>query len=161
MPKLWVCLAVHCGACRLPALGALVGHVPPARWQQVSAYASEYFPTTGLSFADVHAALAHAMAGNSDALSKIIEKARGPAADMVQVLAQAFGAIAAQSWAEAEQYLSVALRDHARIGGSRAQRDLIEFAMLSVLLRQGRGAEAKRMLIIRRPVATHPGCVTH
>ncbi len=133
--------------------------IPPERWAQVSAYASEYFPSPGLSFADVHAALAHAMAGRSGALTKIIEKAKGPAADIVRDLAQAFRAIAVQDWPEAESHLLVALRDHARIGGSRAQRDLVEFAMASTLLRQGRGAEARRLLSMRRPMATHDGSV--
>jgi len=133
--------------------------VPPERWHQVSAYATECFPSPGLSFADVHAALAHAMAGRSEALTKIIENAKGPAADIVRDLARSFRAIAAQDWPEAERHLAVALRDHARIGGSRAQRDMIEFAMASTLLRQGRGVEARRLLSIRRPMATHDGSV--
>lgn len=133
--------------------------IPAARWHQVSAYASQKFPKPGLAFADVHAALAHAMAGNSEALTKIIEGAKGPAGDIVKSLSLAFQAIAAQSWPEAETYLSVALQDHARIGGSRAQRDMIEFAMASTLMRQGRGAEANRLLSIRRPMATHEGSV--
>ncbi len=133
--------------------------VPVKRWEQVSAYATQCFPSPGLAFADAHAALAHAMAGRSEALTKIIENAKGPAADVVRDLGQAFRAIAAQDWPEAERHLAIALRDHARIGGSRAQRDLIEFAMASTLLRQGRGAEAQRLLSIRRPMATHEGSV--
>lgn len=133
--------------------------VEASRWAEVSDFIGAKFPKPGLAFADVHAALAHAMAGNAEGLAKIIEGARGPAGDLVKVLASAFQAIAAGAWAEAEAHLVVALRDHARIGGSRAQRDLIEFAMSSVLLRQDRGAEAQRLLAIRRPVATHAGSV--
>lgn len=129
------------------------------RWAEVSGFLAEKFPKPGLAFADVHAALAHAMSGNLEGLARIIEGARGPAGDLVRVLAEAFGAIASGAWAEAEARLVVALRDHARIGGSRAQRDLIEFAMASVLLRQDRGAEARQLLAIRRPVATHAGSV--
>lgn len=133
--------------------------VPPERWEQVSRFGAEYFPKAGLAFADVHAALAHAMAGDGEALTRIIETAKGPAGDVVLALAQSFEAIAAQHWVEAEAYLAIGLRDHARIGGSRAQRDMLEFAMVSVMLRQGRGADAKRMLGMRRPVATHAGSV--
>ena len=133
--------------------------VAPDRWRAVSDYASTCFPKPGLAFADVHAALAHAMAGNSDALSVIIDGARGPAGDVVKVLAQAFGAIAAQNWAEAQAHLNIAMQDHARIGGSRAQRDLIEFAMTSVLLRQGQAATARQLLSMRRPNATHEASV--
>ena len=46
---------------------------------------------------------------------------------------------------------------HERIGGSRAQRDLLEFALLGALLRSARTEEARRLLILRRPVhATAP-----
>ncbi|HBM87155.1 MAG TPA: tetratricopeptide repeat protein 38 family protein, partial [Rhodobiaceae bacterium] len=43
--------------------------------------------------------------------------------------------------------------DHARIGGSRAQRDLIELAMASALARQGKSDEAAMLLHCRRPIA--------
>ena len=129
------------------------------RWAEVSANAAKCFPNPGLGFADAHAALAHAMAGNEEGVAKIIEGAKGPSADLVKVLAQAFDAMARAAWTEAEAYLVIALQDHARLGGSRAQRDLIEFAMASVLLRQDRSAEAQRLLAIRRPVATHAGSV--
>ena len=99
------------------------------------------------------------MAGNGDALSVIADGAKGPARDVVQVLAKAFGAIAKQRWKLAEAHLNIAMQDHARIGGSRAQRDLIEFAMSSVLLRQGQAPEARRLLAMRRPKATHDSSV--
>ena len=135
--------------------------IPAERWQQVSAYASREFPKPGIAFADVHAALAHAMAGKSEALEKIIDGARGPAGDLVKTLSKAFKAFAAQNWPEAENLFATAMQDHARIGGSRAQRDLIDFAMASSLIRQGRGSEAQRLLNIRRPLATHERSVMH
>jgi Tfp pilus assembly protein PilF len=126
--------------------------VSPERWKAVSDYASRFFPKTGLAFADVHAALAHAMAGNCEALQRIAAEARGPAADMVELLANGFGAIGAQNWSEARHHLERTMADHARIGGSRAQRDLIEYAYLSTLLKQGFSDEARRFLVTRRPV---------
>ena len=48
-----------------------------------------------------------------------------------------------------------AMSDHARIGGSRAQRDLIEHAMASALMKQGKTAAAELLLATRRPVLTH------
>ena len=127
--------------------------VPQARWQVVCDYAAEYFPNPGLGFADVHAALAYAMAGRSKALERIVTDAKGPAADIVRYLAEAFGAIAAQDWPKANDFLTKALWDHARLGGSRAQRDLIEYASVSVLLRLGRHDEACRQLAMHRPKA--------
>ena len=128
--------------------------IPSERWKTVCEYASKYFPKTGIAFGDVHAALAFAMAGDGAQLGRIISDAKGPAGDVVRDLAEAFGAIAQQNWAEAAVHLATAMSDHARIGGSKAQRDLIEFAMASTLLKQGRAEEARRLLAIRRPVVS-------
>ena len=43
--------------------------VPAERWQSVSEYAGRMFPNPGIAFADVHAALAHAMAGNPEGVA--------------------------------------------------------------------------------------------
>jgi len=138
---------------------ALAGvEVPRERWQEISDYAAKFFPNPGLGFADVHAALAYAMSGDTDALNKIIANPAGPAADVVREASAAFGALAQHNWGEAQNHLIVAMGDHARLGGSRAQRDILEHAMLAALLKQGQGAEAKRLLALRRPVQadSHP-----
>lgn len=126
--------------------------VSSERWRRISDYAGQYFPKPGLAFADVHAALAHAMSGNGEALAKIVTDARGPARDMVVTLAEAFRAIAAGEWQAANASLTAAMADHARIGGSRAQRDLIDYMAVNVLLKMGRTQEARRLLAIRRPL---------
>jgi thioredoxin-like negative regulator of GroEL len=126
--------------------------VSPERWQIVSEFATKSFPNPGVAFADTHAALAHAMAGNQDAVSKIKVAAKGAAGDLVSKLAEAFAAIGTGEWQGAIEHLTVAMRDHARIGGSRAQRDLIEFAMANALVQTGRADEARRLLSMRRPL---------
>lgn len=126
--------------------------VDPARWHQISDYAARWFPNAGNAFVDIHAALAHAMAGNAEALSSIITAPKGPAADLVPDLAEGFAQIAGGNWAAATAHLTVAMADHARIGGSRAQRDLLELALLTALLRQGRSDEARDIAALRRPV---------
>lgn len=126
--------------------------VSKERWQQVSDYALKFFPKPGLDFADFHAALAHAMAGNSAALETIIANPAGPAADMVRDCAEAYRAIARQDWDEAVKHLTPLMADHARLGGSRAQRDLLDFTLLGALLKQGQAEEARRLLAMRRPV---------
>jgi len=125
---------------------------PPERWKAVSDFAAAFFPRPGVAFADVHAALAHAMAGNVEALNRVTAEATGPAGDLVSTLGEAFGAIAAGRWAEAQAALARTLSDHCRIGGSRAQRDLIEYALLSSLLKQGKTDRARFMLATRRPL---------
>jgi len=126
--------------------------VPQKYWVAVSDYARASFPAPGIAFADVHAALAHALAGRSESLAKIVRDANGPAREFVVALAEAFGAIVRTDWSAAVAHLTVALNDHARIGGSRAQRDLINLAMASSLLRLGRRDEARRFLIMQRPI---------
>jgi Tfp pilus assembly protein PilF len=133
--------------------------VPRARWAALSDFAAKAFPKPGLAFADVHAALAHAMAGRADALAHIVSEARGPAADMVAVLGQAFGTIAREDWANADRHLTTAMGDHARIGGSRAQRDLIEYAQAGVLLRLGQADTARRLLAMHRPRTATNGVI--
>ncbi|MEM7189054.1 MAG: tetratricopeptide repeat protein [Pseudomonadota bacterium] len=127
-------------------------HVPQERWQEVSEYAAKFFPKPGIAFADVHAALAHAMAGNTEGLEKIRTEGTGPAGDLVRGLAEAFSALAAKKWPEATTLLLHAMADHARLGGSRAQRDLIEYALLNALLKQGQDAQAQMFLATRRPL---------
>lgn len=132
---------------------------PKERWRALSAYAAERFPEPGIAFADVHAALAHAMAGDGDALAKIIRDARGPAAEVVSKLAGAFGAYARAEWADAVDRFASVMAEHERIGGSRAQRDLVEYAMTGALLRLGQAEEAARLLNMRRPHTDHAGAV--
>lgn len=129
--------------------------VEPERWQHISEYASKAFPRVGNSFIDMHAALAHAMAGREEALRDYIDAGKGFAADVVRDCAVAFQAIAKQDWAGATKALSAALVDDARLGGSRAQRDLLEFSLTNVLLRQGKGEEAERIIGLRRPLRAH------
>ena len=125
--------------------------VPAARWQTISDYALKFFPKTGLGFTDFHAALAHAMAGNGEALMAIIENPNPVTGDIVTPVAQAFREMAAQNWAAGIELLVSAMGDHARLGGSRAQRDLLEFALLHALLKMGKDDEARHMLRLRRP----------
>lgn len=131
--------------------------IPAARWKAVSDYAAAKFANPAIAFADVHAALAHAMAGNGEAVAKIVSDAKGPAADLVRELAEGFGALAAGNWAEAETHFARTMSSHERIGGSRAQRDLVEYALLNALLKQGKAEEARLLLSTRRPlkVASH------
>ena len=126
--------------------------MPAERWKQVSDSAARLFPNPGIAFADVHAALAHAMAGNGAALARIIAEAKGPAGDLVRTLAEGFRAIADGEWEAATGHLTRAMADHERIGGSRAQRYLVEYALLGALLKQGRAAEARLLLATRRPL---------
>ena len=125
--------------------------VAPDRWREISDFANRSFPTPGLQFADLHAAVAHAMAGNGEALEKLVRDAAGPAADIVRPAAEAFAAMARSDWSGALAHLTPVMAQHARFGGSRAQRDLIEYATATSLLRLGKGDEAARLMAMHRP----------
>ena len=44
------------------------------------------------------------------------------------------------------------MSDHARLGGSRAQRDLVEQSLLTCLMKQGKTEEARDIVALRRPL---------
>jgi tetratricopeptide (TPR) repeat protein len=126
--------------------------VDPKRWSTLSDYAHQYFPNTGQSFADMHAALSHAMAGNGERLAYIADNAKGYAGDLVKPLARAWGAIAGEKWEDALNELVLVMGTSVRLGGSRAQRDLLELTYTNVLLKLGKSDEAKRFLTTRRHI---------
>ncbi|NNE21391.1 MAG: tetratricopeptide repeat protein [Rhizobiales bacterium] len=134
--------------------------VPVERWKKISAYALARFPKPGLGFADVHAAIAHARSGDRDALDGIIENARGPAGDLTRTLATGYREMEDRNWARAADRFAEAMRDHARLGGSNAQRDLIDFSLAACLVRDGRRQEARTVLSITRPRALTKDLVT-
>ena len=125
--------------------------VSSERWRKLSEYAADKFPIMGQSFADVHAALAHAMAGNEEYLSKLIEGNSGFAGDIVSPVAKAWKAMSENKWDTAREELKTASSDFERFGGSRAQRDLLEFTYVNVLMRSGKKEVARKTLLERRP----------
>lgn len=125
--------------------------VADAYWSEISKYAQQLFPKTTLGFVDFHAALAHAMAGEVEALENIIESPNPLTGELVTAIARAYQAIAQQHWEEAIHLLTSSMADHARLGGSRAQRDILEYSLIGALFRLSRSDEAKRLLMLRRP----------
>lgn len=137
----------------------------PELWQQVNRYALECFPKAGVPFADVHTVLACVATGDHGALEKLIDEMRarleagklapGP---VVPLLAEAFSAYANERWEVAVRKLEEALPETVRIGGSRAQRDLVEMTLIAAYLKTGR-AEDARKLVARRETRRAAVCV--
>jgi hypothetical protein len=126
-------------------------------WRALREYARISFPRPGVPFVDTHAALACAVAGDSDALATLGQAlresdgaGRHPAASVVAALADAFTAFAHADYAGTIARLVPVLDEHVRIGGSRAQRDLVELTLLAAYRRAGRREDAEAMLS-RRP----------
>ena len=99
----------------------------------------------------MHTVLAYAMAGDSAALAKFIETPKGATADLLQPLARGFEAYAQGDWARTIGEIEPLLATHERLGGSRAQRDLLEYVVTSAMVKAGRASEARTMIEKRRP----------
>ncbi len=123
-------------------------------WQEVRDYALREFPKAGITFADVHSALAFAGAADTAALETLVsqleERERAgklPAGPLVPALAKGFGAYAADEWNAAAETIAPVFSEHERIGGSRAQRDLIDCTLMAALARAGRASEARKLIV--------------
>ena len=125
-------------------------------WREVHDYTRRAFPKAGIAFVDVHAAFscvangdAAALGGLADELRTRLSAGRLPAGSVVPQLAEGLGAYGAGQWDRAAELLGQALPETVRIGGSRAQRDLVVKTLAAAYLKAGRGAEARALLAQR------------
>lgn len=123
----------------------------PGRWREIADYATKWFGRPGLGFADMHTVLAYAMAGDDGVLAKFAESPRGTTADMLPPMVQGFTAFAQGNWRRAIGAVQPLLDTHERLGGSRAQRDLLEYLVTAAMVRDGRSGEARDFITKRRP----------
>ncbi|MBR0723865.1 tetratricopeptide repeat protein [Bradyrhizobium manausense] len=138
------------------------GHkVPNALWVDADAAAKKLFPKSGLAFADIHMALLAAATQNREALTArltVIEQrlteGKLPAGPVVPAICRALAAFADENYAACVRELMPVLADVVRIGGSHAQRELIEDTFLVALMRSGELPRARSLLdarLHRRP----------
>jgi tetratricopeptide (TPR) repeat protein len=125
-------------------------------WDEVHAYSQKSFPRAGIAFVDVHRALAAVVAGDGEAIAGIVSEleqraasGRSPAGDVVPRLATGLARYGEGDWSAAIAALEPALAETVRIGGSRAQRDLIENTLLAAYLKAGRSADARQRIAAR------------
>jgi hypothetical protein len=127
----------------------------PGLWHELHEYTQRAFPKAGLPFIDVHAELAATVSGAEDALDRMLAIAqriaagRYPAGDVVPLIAKGLAAYAREDWNAAIEALAQALPQTVRIGGSRAQRDLVEDTLLAATLKAGRIDDARARLARR------------
>jgi hypothetical protein len=125
----------------------------PELWREVHDYALKFFPKAGLPFADVHVALACIANGDLAALDRLMGELRErlaagrlPAGSVVPTIAEGFGAYAKGDWNAVIRHFEQALPETVRIGGSRAQRDLVEFTLVAAYLKAGRRERARQLI---------------
>jgi len=125
----------------------------PAAWREIDAYAAKSFPRAGIAFVDVHNALAALVAGNDGRFAQLVDEidartasGKAPTGDTVPRLVAGLRAYAEGRFADCARTLEEARADTVRIGGSRAQRDLLEQTLLAALVKSGRTDQARRLL---------------
>jgi hypothetical protein len=106
----------------------------------------------------VHVALADAAAGDGAALEErlrdmedLAAAGRFPSGPVGPALARAFAAFQQRRYDAAIDAIEPVFAEHERIGGSRAQRDLVEFTLLKCYVEAGRFDDMHRLLRDRRP----------
>src|SRR5437773_4241316 len=121
-------------------------------------FAGSAFPRAGVAFSDMHIALAEVVAGDYAALEararqmdELAHNGRYPSGPCVPAVSHAFAAFERREFSAAIEALEPIAGELERIGGSRAQLDLVEFTLLKAYLSADRPEDALRMLSVRRP----------
>lgn len=138
------------------------GHaVPAGMWDDAARYASGYFKDAGFPFADFHMALIAAATSDKDAVEKrvaalkqLIHDGKLPAGSVVPEICRASLAFAEEKYRLAADILEPVAHDVVRIGGSGAQREVVEDTLVVALMRSGESKKAHDLLnkrLHRRP----------
>ena len=137
----------------------LAGHPRDAEaWRILHDFANSTFPRADAAFSDMRIALAQVVAGNDAALEararqmdELARKGRYPSGPFVPAVSHAFAAFERRDFSAAIDALEPIAGELERIGGSRAQLDLVEFTLVKADLSADRLDDARRMLSVRRP----------
>jgi tetratricopeptide (TPR) repeat protein len=131
-----------------------------AAWRALHDYAESALPRPGSGLADLHVLLAQAVMGDAAALdlrarqmAELAREGRYPSGAYLPQLAHGFAAFERGDFAGAIAALAPLAGQNERIGGSRAQHDLIEFTLLRACIAADRPEEVQRLLGLRRPGA--------
>lgn len=138
------------------------GHaVPAGLWDEIRAYATPSFAQAGFGFADVHMGLLAAATGDRaaaqeriDALTALVEAGTLAPGPVVPAICRAALAFAEGDDAACARILEPVATEVVRIGGSGAQRAVIEDTLLLALMRAGETGKARALLdarLHRRP----------
>jgi hypothetical protein len=138
------------------------GHqVPEGLWRAAADYAAPAFPKAGFAFADLHMTLLAAANGNKaaveqrvSALAELVDAGTLAAGPVVPAACRAALAFAEENYAACARILEPVAAEVVRIGGSGAQREIVEDMLILALMRSGEAARAQAILdrrLHRRP----------
>src|SRR5438270_13608892 len=126
-------------------------------------FATSAFPRAGVAFSDMHIALAQAVAGNGAALEararqmdELARNDRYPSGPLVPAVSDAFAGFERGDFSAAIDALEPIAGELERIGGSRAQLDLVEFTLFKAYLGADRLEDARRLLSVRGRGSSSP-----
>ena len=115
---------------------------PPHLWSEAAAYASGHFQQPGFAFADFHMSLIDAHTGNHPmferrhcAIMQAFQDAPSPAGSVNLELSSAIQAFASGDFSACARFLEPLGSETARIGGSGAQRELVDDMLVISLMR--------------------------
>jgi tetratricopeptide (TPR) repeat protein len=140
----------------------LAGHPrDAAAWRALREYANSALPRPGSGLADLHVILAQAVMHDDAALDTrarqmeaLAREGRYPSGSYLPALARGFTAFERGDFSGAIEALAPLAGENERIGGSRAQHDLIDLTLLRAYLGANRLNEARHLLSVRRPGAS-------
>ena len=132
-----------------------------AAWRALSGYANSALPRPGNGLADLHVVLTQAVMRDDAALDTRARQIEALARDgrylsgsYLPALARGFAAFECGDFSGAIKALAPLAGENERVGGSRAQHDLIDFTLLRAYLGANRLDEARHLLSVRRPGAS-------
>jgi tetratricopeptide (TPR) repeat protein len=132
-----------------------------AAWGALYDYANTVLPRPGSGLADLHVILAQAVMRDDEGLDArtrqmeaLVREGRYPSGSYLPTLGRGFAAFERGDFADAIAAFAPLAQESERIGGSRAQHDLIEFTLLKACIDADRREDARRLLSLRRPGAS-------
>jgi hypothetical protein len=153
--------SVSDGASLLWRLEAYGHDVSKELWEEAAAHGERSFPKAGVPFADMHMALIAAATGNHAALNQRIAELEKRLADgrlapgpVMPAVCRALLAFGNGHYGECARILEPVAAEVVRIGGSHAQREIIEDTLLVAFMKGGHPAKARALLdqrLHRRP----------
>lgn len=163
-PKVSAALTVNVvsdAAAFLWRLGLNGGDPAPELWREAVEVANGAYPHAGFAFIDIHMGMVAATSGDATALERRvaalntkIEAGQYGAGPVGPATCQALFAFAEQRYEDCAKLLEPVAHDVVRIGGSHAQRDVIEETLLVAWMRSGQVEKARKLLnarLHRRP----------
>lgn len=129
-----------------------------AAWRELHDFAVSSFPQASTAFPDLHVVLAQSVAGDGAGLEARIRQiedmaraGRYPSGSVIPAASRGFAAFQRGDFSSVIDTLEPLLAQSERIGGSRAQTDLVEFTLLKACVEAGRFDDLRRLVGVRRP----------